>query len=300
MTRPTHLNSKPAVLCAALAGSLSAPATADWLADGDARFFFDDNVSRALTVGDKKADFGWTAAASAGQFLQLTDSTSLTVTGDFRGDIYARYGGLNQNTLGASAALKKKLGLGAYAPWLSLSGSVRHADYQSAIRDSWFYGAGIALGQRLSEKWDVRLEYDYLSRRADRTTAAFGYDEQVFSGAVFDQVNHGLRLSTTYAHDDTTTFTASYAFRTGDAFSSNTMTDTIAKVASAATPDGVFGGNLIAYKLPADTQSFALAASRALGAHSSVNLGYEHHWTSAGQGLAYHVNVVELSLLHSF
>lgn len=300
MTQPASTKTKPAILCAALAGSLSTPAAADRIADGDLHFFFDDNLSRALAVSDKKADFGLAAAASAGQFLQLTDSTSLTVTGDFLTDVYSQYGGLNQYSLGASAALKKKWGLGAYAPWMSLSGWARHADYQSAIRDSWFYGAGVALGKRFSEKWDVRWEYTYLQRWADRTPAPFGYDEQIFSGAVFDQVNHGFKLSTTYAYDDTTALTASYAFRTGDAFSSNAMTDAIADVAKAATPDGVFGANLVAYKLPADTQSFALAASRAIGSHSSVNLGYQHHWTTASQGLAYHVNVVELSLLHTF
>lgn len=300
MTRLPYMDSKLAILCITLAGGLSPPVAADWIADGDLRYFFNDNVSRALAVGDKKADFGFGATASAGQFLQLTDSTSLAVTGDFKSDLYTQYGGLNQYTLGATAALKQKLGLGAYAPWMSLSGTAHHADFQSAIRDSWFYGAGITVGKRLDEKWDVQLEYSYLRRRADRTPGSWEYDEKLFSGAVFDQTNHGLNLSTIYAYDDQTAFTASYAFRTGDAFSSNASTDTIAEAASAATPDGAFGSNLVAYKLPADTHSFSLLASRAMGSHSSVNLGYRHHWTTASQGLAYHVNVVELSLMHSF
>lgn len=299
------METRLAILCSALAVSVAPPAAADWIADGNARFFFDDSVNRALTASGRKADFAFGTAASAGQFLQLNGSTSLTLTGDFRSDVYTQYGGLNQYSLGGTAALKEKLGLGAYAPWVSLSGSAWHADYQSAIRDSWFYNASITLGKRLSEKWDVQLEYSYLRREADRTPATFEYDEKYFSGAVFDQANHGLKLSAAYSYDDKTAFTASYAFRTGDAFSTNgqtdeSLTDAITRVATAVTPDSVFGANQVVYKIPASTNSFVLGASRAIGAYSSVNLGYEHHWTSGSQGLTYHVNVVELSFLYSY
>lgn len=299
------MKTRLAILCSALAGSIAPPTAADWIADGNVHFLFDDNVSRALTASDKKADFFFGADASAGQFLSLTDSTTLALTGDFRSDVYTQFGGLNQYSLGGTASLKEKFGLGAYAPWMSLFASARHADYQSAIRDSWFYNAGIILGKRLNEKWDVRLEYSYLRREADRTPATFEYDEKYFSGAVFDQATHGLKLSAAYAYDAKTAFTASYAFRSGDAFSTNSqandrLTDAIADVATALTPDSVFGANQVVYKIPASTHSFALGASRAIGAHSSVNLGYEHHWTAGAGGLTYHVNVVELSFLYGY
>lgn len=231
---------------------------------------FDDNVSRALSVSDKKADFFYGAAASAGQYLPLTDSASLALTGDFRSDVYTQYGGLNQYSLGATASLKEKFGLGVYAPWVSLSGSARHADYQSAIRDSWFYNVGITLGKRLSEKWDVQLEYSYLRRLADRTPATFEYDEKYFSGAVFDQANHGLKLSAAYSCDDKTSLTASYAFRSGDAFSTNSMTDAIGDIAKAAIPDRAFGANRIAWTVSPER----FAAWRIYGAYlASENAG---------------------------
>jgi hypothetical protein len=305
MTHRIRMKTPLAILCSALASSVAPPSAADWIADGNLRGLFDDNVNRALTENDRKADFAFGAVASAGQFLPLNGSTSLTLTGDFRSDVYTQYGGLNQYSLGGAAALKEKLGLGAYAPWVSLAGSAWHADYQSAIRDSWFYNAGITLGKRLSEKWDVRLEYSYLRRRADRTPASFVYDDKQFSGAVFDLDNHNVKLSAAYAYDDKTALSASYAFRTGDAFSTNSqtddsLTDAIARVATAVTPDSVFGANQVVYKIPASTHSFVLGASRAIGGHSSVNLGYEHHWTAGAGGLTYHVNVVELSFLYSY
>lgn len=285
---------------AAFVGGIAPPVAADWIADVDAHFLFDDNVGRALTSEDERADFFLDAAASAGQFLALTDSASLVLTGDFAGDVYARHGGLTQYSLGATAALKQKFGLGAFAPWVSLSGSARHADYQSALRDSWFFSSGVALGKRFDEHWDARLEYGFLRRVADHTPAAFEYDEEWFPGTVFDQTSHGPKVSATYSWNDETAINASYAFRTGDAFSTGHLTDALAEVAEAATPDGAFEAGQVAYRIPADTHSFAVGASRALGAHSSVNLGYQHHWTRGPEGLTYHVNRVELSFLYAF
>jgi hypothetical protein len=285
---------------AALVGGIAPPVAADWIAGADAHLLFDDNVGRALTSEDERADFFLGAAATAGQFLALTDRATLVLTADFASDVYARHGGLTQYSLGATAALKQKFGLGAYAPWVSLSGSARHADYQSALRDSWLFSAAVTLGTRFDEHWEAQLEYGFLRRVADRTPAAIEYDELWFPGTVFDQTSHGPKVSATYSWTDETAITASYAYRTGDAFSTGHLTDALADVAEAATHDSAFEAGQVAYRIPADTHSFAVGASRALGAHSSVNLGYQHHWTRGPEELTYHVNRVELSLLYAF
>lgn len=294
------MTARCATLVSALAACTALPANADWIADGSLGMFFDDNLSHALAAGDKKADIAFAASASAGQYLQLDDSLGLALTGNFKSETYAQFGGLNQYSLGATASLKKKLGLGAYAPWISAYISARHADYQSSLRDSGFYTAGIVLGKRLNEKWDIQFEYTYLQRLADRKPPPFDYEGKALSSAVFDQVNHGPKLSAVYSHDQSTAITASYAFRSGDVFSTNVETDAIGDIAKAIATDNIFGSNRIAYKIPGHTHSFALGASRAIGAHASVNLDYEHHWTTAERGLTYHVNVVGLSLLYSF
>lgn len=287
-----------------MASSFPLAVSADWIADGGLRMAFNDNLNFAFMAADKKSDFAFTTSASAGQYWQLSDSTSLSVASEFNGNVYTQYDGLNNYSLGAAMALKRKLGLGAYAPWLRLSASASHADYQSAIRSSWFYKGFLTVGKRFDEKWDLRLEYGYLRRLPDNTSPAFNYDNHFFSTAVFDQASHGITLSGVYSYDNTLAFTGSYTFRTGDVFSTaSSLTNGIAvdaDDAKAVVPDDVFGQNQVAYKLSAITQSFTLGLSRAIGTDTSINLDYGHSWANAANGQTYHVNTVELVFLHRF
>ena len=272
-------------------------AAAEWFASVEAGLQHDNNLANAEMAADILGDTALAAAVSAGQAYQLSDSDSLVLQGQLKQQNFNRFHGLNNLTLGASLALKHKWGLGPYAPWLRLSGSIDRLDYRDAARDGWRHAIGMQICQRLSGQWELAAELGFDRRRADHSPALF----PPFSGAVFDQDSKTLGLNTSYVASDNLQFSLGYALRRGDLVS--TTQSRLRKaflVSKAIAEDDALGADAYAYRLDGTTGMLQAGALITIEPHLLLSFDYQRLVTHAAGDNNYAKSLSSVTLVYSF
>lgn len=287
-------------LCGALCGLLfCGPAIgADWGFDATAGFAHDDNVANALDAADRKSDSAVTLNLSAGLHEQIDESTGLGLSLVAESATFARYAGLTNLGLGMRAQLRRKLGLGAEAPWVAVAARAVHRDYHYDYRDGWQYDASAALGKRLGERWEVRATAHY-----DRYAADHLQPEAIpgVSSAAYDVAGRNFGAQAAFLLTEADTLSLSYSWRKGTVTAVTPPDHELLEYSEAVARDPVFETNLIAYRIQAKTDTVSINWSHALGRHSSVNLGYAYRRTTAeSEELEYYyANLINLSVSYS-
>lgn len=271
-------------------------AGAAWIADVEVGLVHEDNVSLAEMERDIMSDTALSTSVAAGASMHLYDRNVFSLTGDVIANVYERFGGLSNFSLGVTAAFRRKLGLGAAAPWVRASGSASRLDYRNDVRDGWRYRLGTGVGKRFGERWDLRAEYAYERRMADHEIAVTAR----LPGDVFDQESHTLSFRVDFLYSEAISLSAGYALRIGDVASTTLRNAEIFAASSAVTADSVFGPGAFAYKVDATTHVLGFGLSLALGERSSFNLGYERQIGLGNGGVDYHNNVFRASFLYSY
>jgi len=272
-----------------------AVATADLIADLEAGLLHDSNLNNAELKQDIRSDTALTASLSAGQFIQLDENHSLTVTADLKSEVYHRYSGMSNLSAGGTLALRRKFGIGAAAPWLRLSASAARLEFKNDVRDGWLYRAALAGGKRLAERWDLQAGYSIERRTGDHATASGS-----LPGNVFDLKNQSLTFDVRYSLSEKTLLFAGYTWRDGDVVSTSAPNAKIFRGSTAITPDPVFGANARAYKLDATSHIANVGVSQALGSRSSLNVSYQRQITHGDGDNNYYKNIFAATYSHSF
>jgi hypothetical protein len=279
-----------------LATGTSGPALADRISDFEGGMAYDNNIGNARFRSDIRGDFALNLGTSQGVVAQINDTDSVTLTGDLKGQSFHRFSGMSNLSLGATLGYRRKIGMGATAPWLSASTSAARLKFQNEVRDGWQYAAVIRAGRRVDEHWDLNAEYRFEKRTGDNENP----EVPGISGAVFDLRGHSLGLNAGYAWNDKTLLSMSYSYRAGDVVSTSRPNAGIFLVSSAIAEDPVFGEGAYAYRLRASTQLVSLRLSQAIGGNASINLGLQRQFTHGDGGNTYNTNLVDLSYLYSF
>ena len=295
MSKQAGLHAAPLLLI--LSCGVPAPALAQSFVDLEAGALYDSNLGNGQLQQDVRGDLALTAAVSGGWLSILDKSTTLTLAADAKGQVFDRFGGMSNVSLGATLAARRKFGLGAAAPWLRLSLTGARLEFGNSVRDGWLYRAGLGAGKRVGERWEVRADGVFEDRTGDHAAPS----DPERSGAVFDQTNRIFSLTVNCTPSDETVVTVAYAHRSGDAVvTTSAASASIDRVSSAETMDPVFGPDTIAYKLRATSHIWSVAVSRALGAHASVALNLQRQLTYANEGNDYYKTVVAATYLYSF
>jgi hypothetical protein len=269
---------------------------ADQILDVRGGFLYDSNLPKAQLPYDIKSDTALELGLAWGRFLPLADGLTLRATLDASGDVYSHYSGLNNATLGGSLSLRRKFGLGAFAPWIAASGSGARLQYNDSMRDGWRYDLGASTGKRLTPGWDIEAYYKYEHRTADDEFPVV----PGISGDVFDLQGHQMGVRTDYALTERLTMSAGFDYRRGDVVSTTLRNFTIFVNSDAIALDPVFGPDAVAYRLPAQTRAFRLGFSYALGPANSLNAAVERWISRAAAGLDYYNTLVGASYVHAF
>ena len=271
-------------------------AAAAWIADVDAGFLHDGNLNNAELAQDIRSDRAVTASLSAGQFMQLDRDHSLTVTADVKGEIYHRFSGMNNIAAGATLGVRRKLGVGAAAPWLRLSASAARLDFNEDVRDGWLFRAGLSGGKRVAERWELLAEYSFEKRTGDDETPV----SRNLPGNVFDLQSHAAAFDVRYSLSEKTLFFVGYTWREGDVVSSSVPNAKIFRASTALARDPVFGAGISAYKLDAITRTISVGASQALSPRAALNLSYQRQMTHGAGDNNYFKNVFTATYAHGF
>ncbi len=259
---------------------------ADWIRDFRGEMVYDDNVSRSNRAEDERDDLAFVGRIRFGRFGELSDHLRLTVTGDLEAQTFLQYGDFNRITLGGTAALRYRLGLGAQAAFIRLEASGGYAAFAQSLQSGARFRAGLTAGKRLTERFAL--------------SGSYFYEEIGGEIRVFDRCGHILGLAATFDLTERTQLSAGYEFRTGEvnSYAVPPRPDIVA-LANARREVNTFGETYVAYNLDAITHSLNIGVSQALTESISANLRYEWQQTSRAH-LSYVNNVLHLSIHAAF
>ena len=277
-------------------GAVPCAAASDWTLGAAAALRHDDNVGNARSSSDIVGDSTIDARLSVFQLFPLGDSYSVTVGGDLDGEAFRRLTGLNNASIDATFALKKKWGLGAFAPWARAGVSVGRSSYDDSYRNAWTYRATLASGRRIDDRWNLWAEYAF-----DRRAASPRMEEVPgVSGDAFSQDSHNVAANLEYSLNENTFLAFALLGRHGDVVSTTQDTGTSYYAPRALAEDPAFGPDAYAYKLTGTTYGFRVGVNYAPTPHSLLSLGFERLDTHADGGGSYTKSVPDITWDYRF
>jgi hypothetical protein len=292
LSRTTHeltrAHAPRALACAALVAlGCAAPAAsiADPFASLEGRVAYDNNLTDAKEPGDIEDDTSLSFAGAYGSRLDLGQWGSIEAAAQGRLTQYARYTGLDAIDVGARVAWRDKLGLGLYAPAVSVALDANHASFDNDLRDGWLGSVTLDLSKRWSSAWSTFLDIGLEYRSQDNTpaTVLLGLNSQVFRQ--FDQFQ---RVGTRYGITERLSLLATLARRAGDAdLTIHGGPDADFGDALSVAADPAFGANEFAERVKAVTRSTVLGLNYALDAHSSLSAVARYDLTREPSGDTY-------------
>jgi hypothetical protein len=271
-------------------------ARSDWTFGADANVRHDNNVGNAESQSDIAADSIIGARLSIFQLFPLGESYSATVGGDLGGESFHRLTGLSNVSVDGIFSLRKKWGLGAFAPWARTGISVGRLSYDDSYRNAWDFRATLASGRRLDERWNLWAEYAF-ERRAARTQ-----EEEVpgLSGDAYSQDSHNLAINLEYSLSERAFLALGLIGRHGDVVSTASPGPKVFYAAQALAEDPAFGPDFYAYRLTGTTYGVRVGLSFAATPHSLLGCGFERFDTHADGGNRYTKSVPEITWDYRF
>jgi Outer membrane protein beta-barrel domain len=281
---------------AILATGVPYAAHGDWNVGAEARVMHDNNVGNAQNYSDIVSDTIVDATLSVFDLFAIGEGYTLTVGADLNGERYNRLTGLNNATAGASVALRKKWGLGAFVPWARAEFSVAHSDYDDDYRNATTYRGTLATGRRIDERWNLWAEYSF-----ERISAASQPEEVPgISGDAFSQSSNNLSLNIEYAVYPNTYLNLAAIFRHGDIVSTGEGSYQIFDSSRALAEDPAFGPEDYAYRLTGTTLGFKAGVNYSPTAHSLIGFDFRRFDTRADGGNDYTKSILEITADYAF
>lgn len=275
-------------LCVFLAVSLflaGVSSGADWIADGQIEVVFEDNLSRARKEPDQKSDVAIAPSIAAGQFRQIADYTSLTVTANFEGALFRRLERLSQYSAGLEIGVRHKMGLGLLAPWWRVSAAGAFVDVRDSVRDAALFSPTLEVGKRLHNRLNLSSGYSYEILEA-------------VHNALYDQGGHNGFLNVEWALTPTLTFSARYQVREGD-FIAHTSQGLQRFNPNALPVVRTFDTLMRANRLNGWTHMASFGLSYSLSERSSLQFEYQRQETLTST-FDYSNNIYQIGLSYSF
>jgi hypothetical protein len=291
------------ILCKATLASLTvfgavcaAPnaARADWTLAAAASAERNDNVGDAQN--NKVADFSAAARLTVLQSIPIGEDYSLAAGGDLAAQIYDHLSGLRNGSLDLELSLKKKWGLGAFAPWARAGISVGRTVYQDGYRDATIYNASVNVGKRIDDRWNLWGSYGF--ERRDAAPAGIKYPG--VSNDAFSQDGHSVTANVEYLASERVSLSAGSLLRRGDVVSTTTAGGYLYASATAIADDPTFGPYAYAYRLDGTTYSVRLGADFSITAHSLIGCAFERSETHARGGNDYSNSMPEITWSYRF
>jgi hypothetical protein len=271
--------------------AVSHTARGDWTIAASASLSHESNVGNAQHYADVVADSQASATLSLLNLVPLGQGFSLSAGGDLSGQAYDHLSGLNDASLDALMSLKRKWGVGAYAPWSRIGISVGRANYADGYRDATIYRASLEAGKRLDARWNLWARYSFERRAADPVPS----DLYGISSDVFSVTGRSFNAGVQFALSESVTLNASALLRHGDVISTSEENFNIYVNSKAIAPDPTFGAEAYAYRLYGTTYGARLGVEYSLSAHSLIGAGFQRLQTHAQGGNGYNGSLAEIT-----
>jgi hypothetical protein len=270
----------------------------EWSTRAEVGVRHDTNINNSPFASDILRDRATSATVSTGTSFPLGVGEDLALRGEFQSEVFDRYKGVSNRSLGAQLTWWKKWGLGAYAPWTGVELSSTRLNFNSSIRNSWRHQLTPGIGQRLSEQWNLRGDYQL----EWRTAKSLEPDQPGLSGDVFSQTSQNLILNAEYTWNDKLQLAFGYLIRRGDVVATvqEHPGTNIVESSKAIALDPVFGDEFYTYRLTGTTQGPSLIASIMLSPKWLMKLSMQNLVTHAAGGNAYRKSTTAVSWRYDF
>jgi long-subunit fatty acid transport protein len=276
--------------------SMPDAARSDWSLATEAGVRHDSNVGNAQSYSDITADTVTFARVSAFQLFTVGEDYTVTVGGDLGGESFHALDGLSNASMEGVFALRKKWGLGAFAPWARIGASAGRTDYHDGYRNAWIYRATLASGRRIDARWNLWADYAYEQRAANS-------QEEVapgLSGDAFSQNSHSLAVNLEYALRESIVLSLRVSGRHGDVVSTTEPNSKAYYSAKALAEDPAFGDEDYAYRLLGTSYGFRAGINYSPTAHTLLGFGFSHFETHADGDNRYMKSIPEITWDYHF
>jgi hypothetical protein len=277
-------------------GAIPNAAHSDWTLGTEAYLRHDDNVGNAENSTDIVEDTVVGARLSLFQLFPIAENYGLSISGDLSGESFNRFHGLNDASLGAAIALKRKWGLGAFAPWARVGVSAGRSEFDDHYRNASIYRATLASGRRIDERWSLWAEYAFEHRAA----AALAEEVPGISGDVFTQDSHNVAANAEYSLNERTFLDVGLSARHGDVVSTSQIGAKIFAASRALAEDPTFGPDAYAYRLSGTTYGFSVGINFAPTPHTLLGCSFQRLETHADGGNDYTKSMPQITWDYRF
>ena len=276
--------------------ALSHTAHGDWTLATSTVLSHDNNVGNARDYASVVEDSNAAATLSLLHLTQLGESYSFAAGGILSGQVYDHLSGLNNASLEGALSLKRKWGLGAFAPWARAGLSVGRADYADGYRSATIYRASLEVGKRFDERISLWANYGYERRRAAPAEAEYYW----ISGDAFSQNGRTLKAGMQYSLSARLSVSLGSLWRHGDVISTTAAYSYAYVNSKAVAADPTFGEGAYAYKLNGTTYGARLGVEYSLSAHSLIGCGFQRLETHADGANNYGDSMPQLTWNYRF
>lgn len=258
-----------------------------------------DNLSRTSAAAFQRDAAVLALDAAVVEARQLARDWTVVAALEAGREQVPDFRGLDRTALGARAILRRKFGLGPFAPVLEAGLAVARHDFREDGRSGWRQEGGLALAKRLDESW--------------RVAASATWDSVAARGAPFD--THGLRLAVDASWDlaDRWRLAAGAARYDGQVVANAAGTVWATALADGFGPrigayyrstpwetTGTFGPGWVAYRVDADADFLWAEASFLLGDRTRATLRVETVRVVNVVDVRYDTEIWSLALAHRF
>ncbi len=302
LSRPvlSPLSKSTPVLILVLLAWFAGPVQAEWvesIAEAELGLAYDNNLNRTAFTEDEEEDHELIGTVSLGRYYQVNDNTRFSITGDLGVRALDQFDELNSASIGTTAILHYKFGVGVNEPWVQGFASLSYLDVRDHARDSTIFDVGARAGKRFMPRLDGWVEYFYRTRDGGTGPVVV----PTIDTDVFDQDFSKISANLNFLATNRLLLSAGYSYRDGDFDSActpgNVGTVFALEDVKAIAFDDVFGGCV--YRLDGTLRTMSLGASYALGRETALLFTYENNDGKADV-LHYSGKIYRISVGHQF
>lgn len=278
-------------------GALPTAWAGQWLDTGlSVGYTTDDNVTRGAGDGNVLSDQVLNIHLSEGLHFPVTSHSRLLLSGFAGFDAYQKYQGLSNNYLGAQGEFQYRVSGNFGSPTFGLYGRASIENYESKLRDSTRYVAGVSARKPLTDKIEV--------------FGAVQYDYRDGNSAVFDDQDVAVRAHLDYRPAARHSVYLGVEYRDGDIVSTALPSLGYVNIGQAIVRDDAFTDTTrYAYRIDGTAWIGTLGYNYAFGERHAMDLSYRYasarpknlaDVTVAPSAVQYNVNQITLAYLVRF
>lgn len=255
-----------------------------WSPEINAGLIYGNNVSNSIRA--EKTDSAGVLAVQASQLRILDRHWQGSLTLAARTEAWREFSGLNLSQVQTELGLRRKFGLGPYAPRLDFRLSGFHQIAETAEWSGNGFDASVSLQKRFTPQWFGSLTTDL--KRFDARRAVYAHTSGSLTLAFDYDLTPDWRIST------------GLRYATGDQLS--WCRESFPEFANKGPQwrDGIFGGDWFPYQSEGHRRGINLGLSRAWGSRSAITASYDASESRASKGHVYRNQIVSLSFSHAF